>query len=378
MDYGLPAEELDRVVGSGEPFRTSGCTGYDGQVACNRPFANSRPGPDMRNYPFPPTVEDIDRRQRGEFEAGIPSGFGALDSRTGGWQRENLIVVGGRPGNGKTALGIQLAYAAATEGRPVLFYSLEMSDTEVGLRLLSYRTRIDGYRLRNASNLSDSDRQLIVARAGEISQQPIDIQAEPIRTVTQIASEARRQARSDRGLGCLLIDYLQLITPDIRRGEKPSRQEQVAQMSRQLKQLAKECEIPVIVLAQVNRQSAKDLRAPRLNELRESGAIEQDADMVLFVHRPRSEEAEANQSNDPASDEPYEPGLDRNTENGELVLAKNRMGPTGTIKVRFHRPTATFLPAADERQERQNDFADYGDSALPAGDRIDDDAYETF
>jgi len=296
--------------------------------------------------------ERIEARLRGDFDAGIPSPFDQLDGKTGGWQRANLIVIGGRPGNGKTALGLQLAYHAAHHGHPVLFFSLEMTHQELAERLLAQRTRIDGYRLRNATRLRDDERHLIEQVAGDLAQLPMAIQDDPTRTVTMITSESRRQARSDQGLGAIVIDYLQLITPETRRGEKPSRQEQVAQMSRQLKHLAKELNVPVIVLAQVNRQSAKEVRAPRLNELRESGAIEQDADMVVFVHRPK---VESDQDTTGPNDNPD------GTENAILALAKNRMGPVGNVPVTFHNPTASFAPPATAQQEQAewHDLAEF-------------------
>lgn len=312
------------------------------------------------------TLAAMEQRRRDDYEGGVPTGFDLLDNRTGGWRPGNMIVVGGRPGNGKTALGLQMAYAAARENRPVMFYSLEMSEEELCLRLLSHVTRINGHRLRTSTGLRDSERELITERSGPLSLLPLYVQDDPMRTISQIASEARRQARTERGLGALFIDYMQLITPDrAGRGEKPSRQEQVAKMSRQIKQLAKDLQIPIVVLAQVGRDSAKQGRPPRLEELRESGAIEQDADMCVFIHRPRSEEPVAN----PAPSEGPTTAEHRDTETDcKLILAKNRMGPTAAIRVAFHRPTASFAEIEDDQQGH----VAY-DRSLPTQDRIDAD-----
>lgn len=300
------------------------------------------------------TLDRIEHRRDGEL-AGAPTGIHGLDELLGGLRPRELTVLGGRPGQGKTALGMAIATAAAEAG-PVLFVSLEMSQTELSERLLSMRSRVNLYRMRNG-RMNPDERARIVATAAELSAQRLWLEDSPTRTAAQIAAIARRHSRRF-GLSLLVVDYLQLVSPA---NPRDPRQEQVAQVSRRMKELARELNAAVMVLAQVNRSSEDQRRAPRLSELRESGAIEQDADVVLFVHRP----AEYDPARRPASA--------TDAEVAEIIVGKHRNGPVGTVEVNWRREYALFenrdnRPGSevDHWTERQNDFEDWGQPTPPA------------
>jgi replicative DNA helicase len=280
-------------------------------------------------------LDRIDARLKGEHAAaGVDTGFTELDALTGGLHRSELVVLAARPSMGKTALAMNIAEAVSMRYRtPVFFVSLEMSSMELADRMLCSVARVNGHRLRNGT-LSREDRQRLVEKAGLVSEAPLFVDDSPNRTVTQVAAAARRVSRRCGGLGLIVIDYLQLIEPD---NSKDPRQEQVARITRRLKGLAREMTVPVLCLAQLNRQAeaAKENR-PRLNHLRESGAIEQDADVVMFVHR----------------EEYYHTGEDRDQYAGqaEIIVAKQRNGPVGDIELHWHKEYTRF----ENREHREN------------------------
>jgi replicative DNA helicase len=287
------------------------------------------------------TLAEIEARRSGTASLGIPTGFCDLDRHLGGWRAGNLIVIGGRPGQGKSALGMQVAIAAAQAGHHVLFFSLEMSSLELTERVLSQQAQLPLWRLRNGT-LTNEQRRELVAAAGGISRLDLRIFDNANMTASRIAAESRRSRRR-HGSDMVVIDYLQLMTPD---NNRDPRQEQVSKMTRRLKLLARELQIPVLILAQVNRQSGDAERAPKLSELRESGAIEQDADVVIFVYRPQPPD------NTPTTAQAALSQLDgTRAQDAELVIAKNRMGPTEHLGVHWLPGLAMFVPRADARQE---------------------------
>ncbi|HMO86091.1 MAG TPA: replicative DNA helicase [Lacipirellulaceae bacterium] len=290
------------------------------------------------------SLDRIDARMdRQHAFGGVETGFDDFDQLTGGLHKSELIVLAARPSMGKTALAMNIAeHAAMRAGVPTLFVSLEMSAIELGDRLLCSVAEVNGNRLRNGTITQDERRKLVNA-AAEISRANLHIDDSPSRTMTEIAATARRLKRRD-DLGLIVIDYLQLIDPD---NPRDPRQEQVSKISRRLKGLARELKLPVLCLAQLNRQvESSHSNKPQLSHLRESGAIEQDADVVMFVHR----------------DEYYQTNEeDRERVRGEadLLVRKQRNGPTGDVKLtwvheftRFrnfsHKPYAeleTYAPA---------------------------------
>ncbi|HLI16381.1 MAG TPA: replicative DNA helicase [Acidimicrobiales bacterium] len=262
---------------------------------------------------------------RKETITGVPTGFTDLDEQLSGLQASNLVVVGARPSMGKTAFALGLAAHAAIQGIPVLFFSLEMSHLEIAQRVLCAEARVDATRMRNG-RLLEGDWPKISHAIGRIGNAPLYIDDNPNVTVMDIRAKARRMKSRD-GLGLVVVDYLQLMTG---RSTAENRQVEISEISRGLKILARELEIPVVALSQLSRglESRADKR-PLLADLRESGAIEQDADVVMFIYR----------------DEVYNPDT---TERGaaEVIIAKHRNGPTGVVHLGFVGNFARFVNMA--------------------------------
>jgi replicative DNA helicase len=275
------------------------------------------------------TMERIEARHRGdETVRGIPSGFTDLDARTNGFQRSDLIIVAARPSMGKTSFCLNIAANAALESKvPVAIFSLEMSRDQVVERLLASESFVDLHRLRSGQ-LRDEDYPKMSRAAGMLGTAPIWIDDTPALGLLELRSKARRM-KVESGIGLFIVDYLQLL----RGPQRPeSRQEEISFISRSLKALARELQTPIIALSQLSRapeQRGGD-RRPMLSDLRDSGAIEQDADLVMFIYR-----AEMYASVMEKSDGAQE-GV------AELNLAKHRNGPTGTIKLAFHKQYTRF------------------------------------
>jgi replicative DNA helicase len=282
--------------------------------------------------PILTVLEDVmarmDARMKHEHTiGGVETGFADLDTLCGGLHNSELVILAARPSMGKTAFAMNIAeHVAINLRQPVLFVSLEMAALELADRLLCSAAQVNGHRLRNGT-ISQEDRRRLVQKATEIGNAPLYIDDSPSRTLTEIAAVARRRKRKD-GLAMIVIDYLQLIEPD---NPRDPRQEQVARIARRLKGMSREFDIPVLCLAQLNRQAevSRDNR-PRLNHLRESGAIEQDADVVMFVHR-----------------EEYYQTTDEDRERvrgqAEIIIAKQRNGPIGDVKLLWQHDFTRFV-----------------------------------
>ena len=268
----------------------------------------------------------IDRRVQGS-PTGIPSGFMDLDRLTGGLHDSELVVLAARPSMGKSALATNIAdHVSVNVGITTLLVSLEMSRLELAQRMLCAQGKINGNKFRNGY-LSAADREKLVEASSRLDKARLFIDDTPSRTVTDIAACARRLKRREK-LGLLVIDYLQLIEPD---NPRDPRQEQVARIARRLKMMSRELDIPVLCLAQLNRQAEQSRdNKPRLNHLRESGAIEQDADVVMFVHR-----------------EEYYQTTDEDKERvkgqAEIIVAKQRNGPIGDVKLLWQHDYTRFV-----------------------------------
>lgn len=248
---------------------------------------------------------------------GVPTGFRGLDEKTSGFQPGDLIVIAGRPSMGKTALALNIARNASLEtGEPAAIFSLEMSKEQLSLRMLSAEARIDSSRMRGGF-LSESDLARINRAAGALYDIPIYIDDSPAISALEIRAKARRM-KMDKGVGLVVVDYLQLMRG---RASAERRDLEISEISRSLKALAKELNIPVVALSQLNRKvEDRTNRRPILSDLRESGAIEQDADVILFIYR----------------DEVYHQEEDNpNKGIAELILAKQRNGPIGSVKLAF-------------------------------------------
>jgi replicative DNA helicase len=262
-------------------------------------------------------LDRIDAQAEHGAGVGVPTGFKDLDNLTSGLHDSEFVVLAARPSVGKTALATNIAeYVAMEANVTTLFVSLEMARLELAHRMLCSQGRIDANKFRSGC-LSGDDRKKLVETSAKLSKAPLFIDDTPSRTITEIAACARRLKRKQK-LGLIVVDYLQLIQPD---DPRDPRQEQVSKMARRLKGLARELEIPVLCLAQLNRQAdaVKEGHRPRLSQLRESGAIEQDADVVMFIWREWETREEAR-----------EKGLEGVV---NVSVAKQRNGPTGDIKL---------------------------------------------
>ncbi len=274
-------------------------------------------------------MERIEARHRGDDSVrGVLSGFTDLDEMTNGFQGSDLIIVAARPSMGKTSFCLNAAANAALEGgTPTAVFSLEMSRDQLVERLLAAESFVDLHRLRSGK-LRDDDYPKMSRAAGLLGTAPIWIDDTPALTLLELRSKARRM-KAEHNVGLFIVDYLQLIRGT---GRQESRQEEISFISRSLKALARELQTPVVALSQLSRapeQRGGD-RRPMLSDLRDSGAIEQDADLVLFIYR-----AEMYRSLVEGADG-VEEGLT------ELILAKHRNGPTGTVKLAFHKQYTRF------------------------------------
>ena len=267
--------------------------------------------------------------REGKSVTGIPTGYAELDKLTSGLQPSELVILAARPSQGKTALALNLMENISIRGgHPVAMFSLEMSKESLLQRLVASVAQIDAHKFRTG-HLSRQDWSRMTEALGTISAAPLWIDDSGSISVLEIGAKARRLKR-DKGLSMLVVDYLQLITA---RGRFGNRQEEVSSISRGLKGLAKELQIPVLVLSQLTRAPERDERGPQLADLRESGAIEQDADVVMFIYRPHFFKQGAT---------PEE------REETELRIAKQRNGPVDSVKFVFRSRFTRFEEAAPD------------------------------
>ncbi len=266
---------------------------------------------------------------------GIASGFRPLDMMTSGFQKSDLIIVAGRPSMGKTAFVLSVARNVATYAqKPVGFFSLEMSASQLVMRLLCAEAEVDAHKMRTGM-LPSNDWSKLSIGVGRLSKAPIYIDDTPALNILELRARARR-LKAEKRIELLVVDYMQLVTGVTK--TNATRQEEVAMISRSLKALAKELDIPVIALSQLSRaveQRGGD-KKPVLSDLRESGSIEQDADVVMFVHREdyyAQEELERQVAIVPA----------------EILIAKQRNGPTGTVTIGFYKHFAKFVDIEQNR-----------------------------
>jgi replicative DNA helicase len=253
---------------------------------------------------------------------GVPSGFRDLDAETMGWHEGQLIIIAARPGMGKTSFMLNTCLNAALHGNTsVAFFSMEMSKAELTMRLLSMEARVDSNRLKNASRLQESDWKHLQRAAGEMQNAQIYLDDTPALNILELKSRCRR-IQSQHGLGLIVVDYLQLMR-GLAKGPGGSREQEISEISRGLKALAKELRVPVISASQLSRDiERREKKRPQLSDLRESGAIEQDADIVIFINRDKENPELANEA--------------------ELIMAKHRSGNTADIKVAWMGQYTTF------------------------------------
>jgi len=287
------------------------------------------PMKDILKHSFEVIQELYDKKQH---VTGVPSGFDDLDALTSGFQRTDLIVIAGRPSMGKTAFALNVAANAAIKaGIPVGVFSLEMGKEQLVTRMLCSEARVDAHKLRTGY-LADRHWSSLTTAAGLLSDAAIYVDDSPAMTVLEMRSKARR-LKAESNVGLIIVDYLQLMRGF---GRVESRQQEISEISRSLKALAKEIDVPVMALSQLSRavESRGGERRPILSDLRESGAIEQDADVVAFIYRS----------------EMYE----RTPENmgmAEVIVGKQRNGPTGVVKLAFRSECTRFENLSMRREE---------------------------
>ena len=278
----------------------------------------------------------------GSPPASVKTGISSLDSAlAGGFRKGQLLILAARPSVGKTALAMQIAMNAGMSSIPTLLLSLEMPGSELAERILSQHALVDGHRLRDRT-LTRDDRESLVEAASRTSVATLRVEDSANMSLRRVSAIARRMKRKD-GLGLVVIDYLQLMQAA---DHRVPREQQVAALSRGLKVLARELDVPIVCLCQLNREVEKQNREPRLSDLRESGSIEQDADVVMFLHR---DNATAGSSSEPGAIEV------------SLIVAKQRSGPTGKVVLMWHKQHCRF---AERAASRFAEFASWNGDSL--------------
>jgi len=274
--------------------------------------------------------EAWDRLERlhssGDELRGVPTGFKALDSKLSGFQKSDLVIIAARPSMGKTSLALDIARKAAVNHNiPVGIFSLEMSSQQLVDRMLAAEARVDAWKLRTGKQLSiETDFTRIRDAMDKLSKAPIYIDDQPGNNILKMRAIARR-LKAEKNLGLIIVDYLQLMAP-VQSIKSDNMVQQVTEISRSLKNLARDLDIPVIALSQLSRAVESRGGKPRLSDLRDSGSIEQDADVVMFIHREKDESGEQARSRE-----------------ATILIEKHRNGPTGEVKLVFDADKSTFL-----------------------------------
>lgn len=270
--------------------------------------------------------ERLDHLHKSKDELrGVPTGFVELDNKLSGFQKSDLIILAARPSMGKTSLALDIARKTSVNHKvPVAIFSLEMSSQQLVDRMLSAESQVDAWKIRTGHNLSvEQDFKSIGDAISRLSDAPIYIDDAPGNNILKMRAVARR-LKNEKGLGLIIVDYLQLMLPSSTK-YNDNLVQQVTEISRSLKNLARELEVPVLALSQLSREVEKRGGKPRLSDLRDSGSIEQDADVVMFIHREADQDAGGRK------------------EEAEVLIEKHRNGPTGTVKLYFDSKKTTFM-----------------------------------
>ncbi len=306
-------------------------------------------------------------RHREDGLNGVPSGFTALDRITSGWQKTDLIIIAARPSMGKTAFVLSMARNMAVEHeRPVAIFSLEMSSLQLVNRLIASETELGAQKIKNGK-LEDWEWEHLHRKIGRLDKSPMFIDDTPALSIFEFRAKCRR-LKMQHNIQAVIVDYLQLMTAGV--DTRGSREQEVSTISRSLKAIGKELDIPVIALSQLNRSvESREGKRPQLSDLRESGAIEQDADIVLFIHRPEyygiTEDDSGNSLRGVA----------------EIIIAKHRNGATGDVNLAFRKELAKFsdmethldhLGVTEQTfSSKMNEDAEFADAGFPRNDRFD-------
>jgi len=279
--------------------------------------------------------------QEGRHVTGLDTGFLELDEKTSGLQKGEMIIVAGRPSMGKTALALNVAeHIAVNRQMPTVIFSLEMSKQQLAQRLLCSRSGVDAHRVRR-NMIRDQDWDKLQMTVGELSESALYIDDSPGLSITVLRAKARRMVARHQ-IKFIVVDYMQLMS-----GPGDARQQEVSNISRGIKALARELEVPVMCLSQLNRSpESREGHRPRMSDLRESGSIEQDADVVMMLHR----EEYYHTDREWADSNPDKVGI------ADLIIAKQRNGPTGTITLQFDAETTRFNNLTHQGQRQVDDF----------------------
>ena len=311
------------------------------------------------------SLKDIENRMSGENNGitGVASGFSDIDRINGGWQPSDLVILAARPGMGKTAFALSLLKNAAIDhGKSVMFFSLEMADIQLVNRLISAEAQVEGDKIKK-SNLTEEEWQRLQTETSALGEAKIYIDDTPQLNIFDLNAKCRR-VHSQQGLDMVVVDYLQLLRHDS--GQKGNREQEIAFISRSLKGLAKDLSIPVIALAQLSREVEKrSNKRPQLSDLRESGSIEQDADMVMFLYRNEYYEKMGMENETAAADgQELDYGIKGLT---EVIVAKNRHGTVGSAFCKFVGQFSKFTDLEfHERAQLERSNPDYTMSNEPS------------
>lgn len=266
---------------------------------------------------------------------GVPTGFKALDNMLSGLQKSDLIILAARPSMGKTSLALDIARQAATlHSAKVAIFSLEMSSQQLVDRMVAAESRVDAWKLRTGKMSMDEEFEKLRSALEPLSKAPIYVDDQPGATIQKMRSTVRR-LQSEKGVDLIVVDYLQLITPTKTKSDNVV--QQITEISRDLKNMAREFNVPVLALSQLSRAVEQRGGRPRLSDLRDSGSIEQDADVVMFIHREQNDEGGGRK------------------QNAEILIEKHRNGPTGKVDLFFDANKSTFLAI------EKNEFGDFSD-----------------
>jgi replicative DNA helicase len=273
-------------------------------------------------------IEEISKK---EGLSGVPSGFTELDRITAGWQPSDLIILAARPGMGKTAFVLSMARNMAVDHKtPVAVFSLEMAAVQLITRLISSETGLNSEKLRKGT-LDDAEWQQLLTKVKALEEAPLFIDDTPALSVFDLRAKCRR-LKAQHNIGLIVVDYLQLMTVGGSKSQGGNREQEISMISRSLKSIAKELDVPVVALSQLSRavESRAGDKRPQLSDLRESGAIEQDADIVCFIYRPEYYDIETFRDGEPAEGK------------AELIIAKHRNGSLADVRLRFQGSMARF------------------------------------
>lgn len=286
--------------------------------------------PTQINHILLDIVSKLDRESSGI--SGIKTGFADLDKMISGLQKAALIIIAARPSMGKTSFALNItSYVGAEEGKGVLFFSLEMTKEQLAQNMICSRAKVPAHKISNGT-IDPQDYSQITAEATILGKAPIFIDDTPGLSLRELRGKARRY-KSQYQIGLIVIDYIQLMEcPDLIKTE--NRQQEISQISRGLKGIARELDIPIIALSQLNRAvDSRDDHRPRMSDLRESGALEQDADLIMFLYR----------------DEYYNPESTTKAGQAEVIVAKHRNGPTGTVDLYFFKQYMRFVTMTNQK-----------------------------